>query len=408
MSETAKLLDLVGDIYDAALESALWMGVLEKAADFVGGSAASIFSQDTVYKFGNSSYHFGIDPQYEKLYFDKYIKYNPLNTAFLVLNAGEVTSSSVLIPPGEFFETRFYKEWAAPQGWIDNVFAILDKSQTSIGSFVIFRHEREGLADENARRLLSLITPHLRRAALIGKVINLKASEAATFANVLDNISAGIFLVDAEGRIVHANAAGHDILVAGDVLLSFSGRLVARDPPTNKALHDAVAAAEHGDAAVDVQGVAMPLIALNGARHVAHLLPLTSGDRRRTGVATAATSALFVRKAAIEAPSRPEVIARTYRLTPTELRVLFAIVDIGGVPEVAETLGIAASTVRTHLRQVYKRLASRVRPISSSSSPDSPAPSFPEPSPPPIGGGEAGPSGPSSRYRQAHHGFTIL
>lgn len=223
MSETAKLLDLVGDIYDAALESALWMGVLEKAADFVGGSAASIFSQDTVYKFGNSSYHFGIDPQYEKLYFDKYIKYNPLNTAFLVLNAGEVTSSSVLIPPGEFFETRFYKEWAAPQGWIDNVFAILDKSQTSIGSFVIFRHEREGLADENARRLLSLITPHLRRAALIGKVINLKASEAATFANVLDNISAGIFLVDAEGRIVHANAAGHDILVAGDVLLSSRG-----------------------------------------------------------------------------------------------------------------------------------------------------------------------------------------
>ena len=30
-----------------------------------------------------------------------------------------------------------------------------------------------------------------------------------------------------------------------------------------------------------------------------------------------------------------------------ELRVLFAIVEVGGVPEVAETLGIAASTVRT-------------------------------------------------------------
>jgi DNA-binding CsgD family transcriptional regulator len=36
----------------------------------------------------------------------------------------------------------------------------------------------------------------------------------------------------------------------------------------------------------------------------------------------------------------------------TELRVLFAIVEVGGVPEVAQVLGIAPSTVRTHLGRV--------------------------------------------------------
>jgi hypothetical protein len=50
-------------------------------------------------------------------------------------------------------------------------------------------------------------------------------------------------------------------------------------------------------------------------------------------------AALFVHKAALETPSPPEAIAKAYKLTPTELRVLLAIVEVGGVPEVAEIHG---------------------------------------------------------------------
>jgi DNA-binding NarL/FixJ family response regulator len=39
----------------------------------------------------------------------------------------------------------------------------------------------------------------------------------------------------------------------------------------------------------------------------------------------------------------------------TELRVLFAIVEVGGVPEVAQVLGIAPSTVRTHLGRIHEK-----------------------------------------------------
>jgi len=34
---------------------------------------------------------------------------------------------------------------------------------------------------------------------------------------------------------------------------------------------------------------------------------------------------------------------------------MLAIVDVGGAPEVAEALGVAASTVRTHLGRVYAK-----------------------------------------------------
>ena len=75
--------------------------------------------------------------------------------------------------------------------------------------------------------------------------------------------------------------------------------------------------------------------------------------RRRAGSAYAAVAAIFVRKAELEIPSTPEVIARHYNLTPTELRVLLAVIEVGGVPEVAGALGVADTTVKTHLGKLY-------------------------------------------------------
>jgi DNA-binding CsgD family transcriptional regulator len=133
------------------------------------------------------------------------------------------------------------------------------------------------------------------------------------------------------------------------------GRLVANDPQADQSLADTFATAGNGDAAVGVKGVAVPLIARDGERYVAHVLPLTTGTRRQAGTSYAAVAAVFVHKAALDTPSPPEAIAKAYKLTPMELRVLLAIVEVGGVPEVAETLGIAATTVRTHLNQTYHK-----------------------------------------------------
>ena len=99
----------------------------------------------------------------------------------------------------------------------------------------------------------------------------------------------------------------------------------------------------------------MPLAARGGEHYVAHVLPLTSGERRRAGASYAAVAALFVHKATLDAPSPPETIARLYKLTPCELRVLLAVVQVGGVPEVAEALGIGEATVKTHLQRLFAK-----------------------------------------------------
>ena len=189
---------------------------------------------------------------------------------------------------------------------------------------------------------------------MIGKLIDLKHTEATSF-DILDGLSAGIFLVSGDGFIIHANIAGDAMLSEGNLLRSVGGRLTVEDARLAQAMREGFAAADAGDIALGVKAITLPLISQNGERYVGHLLPLSSGKRRNAGIGQGAAAALFVRKAALEIPSAPEVIAKTFNLTPTELRVLLAIVEVGGVPEVAAALGIAVTTVKSHLGRLFDK-----------------------------------------------------
>jgi DNA-binding CsgD family transcriptional regulator len=355
MIEAEVVSSLVGDVYDAALSPALWPSVLEKCAGFVGGGAAALFAKDAASKTGSVAYYSGIEPRYKQLYFEKIIKIDPLTIGHFFAEIEQPISVSDIMDYSEFLETRAYREWGRPQGIIDVLNVALDRTPTSAAMFCVFRHEWDGRVDEEMRRRMRIIAPHIRRAVLIGRVIELRTSEAASFADTLDRIRQGTLLVDAFGRVVHANAAGHTLLAEGSVLSAVGRKLAAHDAEAEQALHDVLLMAGNGDAGVGIKGIAVPLIARDGERFVAHVLPLTSGARRRAGASYAAVAALFVHKAAFDTPSPPEIIAKTYRLTPSELRVLLAVVEVGGVPEVAEALGVAETTVRFHLRQLFEK-----------------------------------------------------
>jgi DNA-binding CsgD family transcriptional regulator len=64
---------------------------------------------------------------------------------------------------------------------------------------------------------------------------------------------------------------------------------------------------------------------------------------------------VFVRKVTLALPSPLELLAKLYRLTASEVRVLQGIVSIGNVPATAKALGVAQSTVKTHLHHVFEK-----------------------------------------------------
>ena len=353
-----QLSSLIGEIYDAAIEPARWPDVLAQLACFVGGSAAALYSKDAATKSGNVHYDCGAsDPHYKRLYFEKYIKIDPTTSGHCFADIDEPVSTAGILPYDEFLDSRFYREWVRPQELVDNVSVALDKSAAGAALFAVFRHQRHGLADEETRRRMQLVAPHVRRAALVGRAIAHKGAEAATLADTVDGLRAGVFLVDGLARIVHANAEGQAMLSQGSVLRTAHGKLLAADTKATRTLHDVVATAGGGDDALGIRGIAVPLPARDGERYVAHVLPLASAARRRAGACYAATAAVFVQKAALETLSAPEVVASTFNLTPTELRVLLTIVELSGVAETADALGITRATVKTHLHRLFRKTA---------------------------------------------------
>jgi DNA-binding CsgD family transcriptional regulator len=366
---------LIADIYDAALDPALWSGVLGKAGDFVGGSGAAIFSKDACSRALNVHYRSGgVDAHYQQLYVERYTKLDPSTTAHVLAAIEQPICTADIMAADEFARTRFYQEWGRPQGLVDFAAAVLDKTATGAALFGVFRQERHGPVDDDTRWRMRRIVPHIRRAMLIGRALDLKTAEASAFADALDGVGAGMFLVDGGGRIVHGNASGHALLAERSALRAAGGRLAAIEAEADRELSQVFALAGGDEVAIGGKGVAVPIKARDGEHYVAHVLPLASGERRRAGASFAASAALFVHRASLGRPSAPEIIAKTYKLTPTELRVLLAVVEVGGVPEVAEDLGISEATVKTHLHRLFgktdtRRQADLVKLVAGFSSP---------------------------------------
>jgi DNA-binding CsgD family transcriptional regulator/PAS domain-containing protein len=350
MSEDDGLGCVVASVYDAALNPMLWSEALARIAAFVGGQPGALTATDLIGKFVKAGHQVGPDLQYMQMQAEAYGGFDPLTTMPLV----EIRQYEGLPELHDECcnKATFRPEWA-PQG--DGASAGLETSQGGCRFFSVLRNGARDKAnatiDDDMRRRMSLVAPHARRAVLIGKAIDQKANEAAAFADILDTLSAGLFLIDIDGQIVHANAAGREILDADDFLGLNDGRLVAHDTDGNS--KDIFA--NGCDLQIGSKGIALPLIARDGECHVAHVLPLGAGAGHRPGGPRTVAAAVFVFKATLETPSSPDVIRRAYQLTPAELRVLLAIVNVGGIPEVATALGVADSTIKTHVRRLFDK-----------------------------------------------------
>jgi DNA-binding CsgD family transcriptional regulator len=348
--------EVVDDLYDAALDAELWPGALRNLAEFTGGCAAALVYKDLGSKSGDVLHQHGAAQRFVDLYHERYWRLDPL-TPLLFFPTGRPIVTADVMPVDEFRDGPFYREWAVPQGFGEAINLLLDRSATTTTflSLIIRRGDEDGI--DEAKLRTTRIAPHVRRAALVGQTIAAKASQADAFAGMLDGLSSAIFQLRADRRILHANFAARALLSAGDPLVSTGGKLAARNRQADVALAATLGAAGRGGGPeTSGKGASLALATAAGDCYLAEVLPITSGARRMAIDTPSAVAALVVRKASLELrASPPELLARHYRLTPTELRVLLAIVEAGGIRETAESLGIAETTAKTHLAHLYAK-----------------------------------------------------
>ena len=96
--EIEQISRLIGDIYDASLDPALWPAAFEKTCKYVGGSSVQLISQNVVGNVTQVYFTWGIEPNYAQLYLGKYRKLNPVFPMILLFGVEENSLDTRLSP----------------------------------------------------------------------------------------------------------------------------------------------------------------------------------------------------------------------------------------------------------------------------------------------------------------------
>jgi DNA-binding CsgD family transcriptional regulator/PAS domain-containing protein len=355
VSSDNELLDIIGGIYDCILDPSQWPATLERTARWVGVSAVGINVKNPARRVVTFLCAWGGNPDYRQLYRDTYFALNPAMTAGWFVGLHEPVTCSGFAGLNEWLSCRMYREWMRPQAYLDACGLNLTKDATHHSMLSVIRSEDKGWFTEEEFDRLRRLSPHFRRAVLIGDLLDRRTLLREEMAATLDLLTAGVVLVDANAVIIHANAAALRLLDDGAVVRRVGGSLSTHDRRLAKELRASIAAAASEAGQGQASGVAIPIVGSADRELVAWVLPLTYGLRHEFAAPFSASVAVFLRDCDTPAALPGELFIRRYGITPAESRVLMMNVQGMTAEDIAEALGISEATVKTHLKNLFAK-----------------------------------------------------
>ncbi|MEJ0016048.1 MAG: helix-turn-helix transcriptional regulator [Acetobacteraceae bacterium] len=355
--DNAALSNLIGSIYECAIDPSRWPATLEGMAAALEACNGTILSQAV--DGASFQHHWGTPSEWLEAYTRTFQAINPLLTIGWHAEVDVPISALQFMTPEDLRKTRFHREFLAPLNWFDFIGVILEKSATRFSMISFTRRADQPPPGERERALIRLLAPHVRRAAVFQGVLGLAASRIGDLVATLDLIQAPVLLFDAAGVCVEANAAATAFLSSVGVLALNQGRIRTGDTALNEAMAMAVVAdpTELGTAAR--QPMSFALTQADGRRFVAHVLPLAGGMRDRLGGPRRAVSAMFIQAVGELRPLPGELLVRLYGLTHAETRLIGLLASARSLGDAAAALGISQTTARTHLRHIFEKTGTR-------------------------------------------------
>jgi DNA-binding CsgD family transcriptional regulator len=355
----ARLSELIGLIYDCAIDPTRWPVALEAIRIEIGGANASL---DLV-SVTNGDSLFSVVTNIPSPYADTIRNYVDDTLTMWggieSLGATPLTEPSSLLritPHLDALDLPMLVEWARPQGLADVLGIWLARDADTFGFLGFGRLGRDGAYGDREVAIATLLVPHLQRAATINRLFDLAALERSSFAALFDTLAVPILLVAHDLRLVHANASARALLAKADTLFERSGFVGVRDIGTGRALAVAVGQATADGTAIARKGLGIPVRRDGGDIGALHVLPLAHDDKlNRAG----SLAAIFVAQSHTPLVAPTEMFAALFGLTPSEGRVFDRLASGHSVAQIADAFGVEDSTVKTHLLRIYDKTGVR-------------------------------------------------
>jgi DNA-binding CsgD family transcriptional regulator/PAS domain-containing protein len=357
LSEAELLSRLVAAIYDCALDPGRWPETLREVREALGFSNAmfTVWQAPAGRVLLNALS--GIEPDYAAALGRHGADIVEQWGGAAAIDAFEVGEPKVLSwerPERGWIDSAYYRDWVAPQGIIDLMAVAVSRDQGTYCSVGFARHIEAGEIGPAEVAFTRLLVPHIQRAVAVSRILDVQAVTRATFAAVLDTLPAPVLVVDDVLGLVHANAAGDELLASSGGLGVENGRLALRSAAATAALRAAVTSGAEAEAELGRRGIGIPLPGPDAPPTILHVLPLRHGALR-PGLIPSAAAAIFVSTAGSPKPAPEAALAALFDLTPAEARLFAALAGGGTLTDTAATLGIGVGTAKTHLLRLFAK-----------------------------------------------------
>lgn len=367
--EAERALEVIGRIYDGALQPEAWSGIVRAIVEFVGGAKGLILTSTTRPDQGGFVFPYGLSESALQQWADRYIEHDLWTQAGVrknVFREANVVLDEELVSEQEFLGSVLYQEFFRPLR-VARLCAGIVFGQGTPGvpptACSVYRDISDPRFGEEERDRMRLLIPHVSRA--FGVLYRLRDADlklAATRA-ALDRLGSGIVLLDPRGGVVHANRAARRALDEADGLAlraprpgSSERRLSAEAPRVLADLEAAIAdclrptalEAPHFSKTLSVPRSS------GRADLVLQFAPLPPanpfGDDRGQ-----ARAIVFITERDSPIELDHALLARLYGLTPSEAALAERLAGGDPLAAAAASHGIAESTARSHLARIFEK-----------------------------------------------------
>jgi DNA-binding CsgD family transcriptional regulator/PAS domain-containing protein len=346
------LSSVIGEIYECALNSDRWERALTLINRKMNGAYTTISLSTPEFLRPRMVAQSAWDPVMLKILNEEYgVDGIPGLRETIAGDIDTPRSTLDQMSRSDFFATRFYQDWAKPQGLLDGCVVKFVHTSDRVGALAAVTYETRDIISENERRFLAALSPHLRRATMICDLLNFERVQANAFRGALEKLQTPVILVTAESKIVYVNESAQSLLEAGLSIQSLQGNLKPVNLKMSAGLQDAILRCTGNHLELGSRGIGLPLSGEGQTATVAYVLPLENTELRTSF--SAAIAAVFIATSISGPPPQQTVLATLYDLTPAEARVMMMAGEGASPSSAALILGVSENTFKTHLSRVY-------------------------------------------------------
>ncbi|CAN1557028.1 Transcription regulator LuxR, C-terminal [Sphingomonadaceae bacterium] len=342
---------VVSQIYEAALVPAHWDIALTSMIDFFAPRewhVAFVVWERLDPPAGRFIGSTGVHPLARDAYLQHFTGRHEWSIRGHEMRLGDVVLSDQLIDRHDFKETKFYRHFLGPWGYELAILGMLDRQGPDHMGIVC-----PGPSDcdpGNLPEAISMLIPHIQRAARISRRIGEADLRAATATDLIDSSPYCVIALGPGLELLMANSRAQALLDRGGGIKLHHGRLLLDDPATQRDL--AEMAAGHGKSrsitfnarTQDDGQLLMSAVAV----------PTAQGESFAKGVGGTALMLVGGQKIAVS-NDMVEALQTSFDLTAAEARLATFLVQGSGVRGYASDRGVSKEAGKYLLKGIYAK-----------------------------------------------------